>query len=424
VRRSKAARYAAAGIALLLVAAATPVAAAVAATTPGDLDAARRECIAAARDTQQREQAVLTLDREIGLLGHDADARQRGLDESRAEQQRVLGTLAHVARHPAPDRTVLADTPLDRRRGEMLIEAAEPALRAQGHALAGEIRRIAVLRQRVAAKQVEVEAARRALATERERLTGLTARRRELTRQLLPEDPGAAARIARLARDAKGLGDLAKNADAATDRRDKELLARARPAVSPGAPRKANTPAPETVDPTRPSQLRALTDPAGANPAGANPAGDAPQAPLVMPVAGTIGRHFGEMGPPGAAIEGLSLTALARAAVVAPFDGRVVYAGPFRDFGLVLIIRHTDGYHSALAGLDRVDAAIDQWVLAGEPVGAMPGAPLPSPPAPAGASGASGSGGTLYVELRRDGRPVDPQPWLATRDEGRDEPTR
>ena len=91
--------------------------------------------------------------------------------------------------------------------------------------------------------------------------------------------------------------------------------------------------------------------------------------------------------------------------MVAPFDGKVVYAGPFHPYELVLIIRHTGGYHSLLAGLGRADSAVGQWVLAGEPVGVMPDA--------AGAS----SGGAIYFELRRDGRPVDPQPWLAKRDE-------
>jgi murein DD-endopeptidase MepM/ murein hydrolase activator NlpD len=65
-------------------------------------------------------------------------------------------------------------------------------------------------------------------------------------------------------------------------------------------------------------------------------------------------------------------------------------------------------YHSLLAGLGRVDIKADQWVLAGEPVGAMPDAVDKA------------AGGALYVELRRDGRPVDPQPWLAPRDHGRD----
>jgi septal ring factor EnvC (AmiA/AmiB activator) len=84
-------------------------------------------------------------------------------------------------------------------------------------------------------------------------------------------------------------------------------------------------------------------------------------------------------------------------------DGQIVYVGPFQPYVLVLILRHADGYHSLLAGLGRADGAVGQWVLAGEPVGAMPDA------------AETGSGGEIYVELRHNGGPVDPQPWLAQR---------
>ena len=72
-----------------------------------------------------------------------------------------------------------------------------------------------------------------------------------------------------------------------------------------------------------------------------------------------------------------------------------------------MIIRHGGLYHSLLAGLERIDLKADQWVLAGEPMGASP----------------EGSGGALYFELLRDGRPVDPQPWLAPGAAERNEPS-
>ena len=103
--------------------------------------------------------------------------------------------------------------------------------------------------------------------------------------------------------------------------------------------------------------------------------------------------------------QGLRLAVPPGGAAVASFDGRVVYAGLFGNLGLVLIIRHDGLYHTLLAGLGRVDIKVGQWVLAGEPVGAMPDA-------------VDKAAGTLYVELRRDGRPVDPLPYLPVRDEG------
>ena len=67
-----------------------------------------------------------------------------------------------------------------------------------------------------------------------------------------------------------------------------------------------------------------------------------------------------------------------------------------------MIVDCGDGYHFVLAGLDRLDASPGQRVLAGEPVGQL---------------GAAETGGRvpLYLELRRNGQPVDPRNWFAAR---------
>jgi septal ring factor EnvC (AmiA/AmiB activator) len=64
------------------------------------------------------------------------------------------------------------------------------------------------------------------------------------------------------------------------------------------------------------------------------------------------------------------------------------------------------GYHFVLSGLDRLDAAVGQGVQPGEPVGVMP-AWDPN------ASGAARP--SLYMELRKDGVPVNPAPVLRAR---------
>ena len=74
-----------------------------------------------------------------------------------------------------------------------------------------------------------------------------------------------------------------------------------------------------------------------------------------------------------------------------------------------MIIRHGGGYHSLLAGLGQVNVTAGQWLLAGEPVGLA---------ANADDKNASVS---VYLELRREGRPVDPQSRLASRDEKAEE---
>ena len=88
------------------------------------------------------------------------------------------------------------------------------------------------------------------------------------------------------------------------------------------------------------------------------------------------------------------------AQIVAPYDGRIVFAGPFRRYGQLLIIAHGEGYHTLLAGFASIDGVVGQWLLAGEPVGKMGQQESQRKP-------------ELYIELRQNGEPMNPLPWLA-----------
>ncbi|MGE0717403.1 MAG: murein hydrolase activator EnvC, partial [Alphaproteobacteria bacterium] len=121
-----------------------------------------------------------------------------------------------------------------------------------------------------------------------------------------------------------------------------------------------------------------------------------------IPVAGNWQRGFGDELGYGQHSRGITVATRPGARVVAPFDGRVLFIGPFRAYGEILIIEHGDGYHSLLAGLGRTDGAVGQTVLAGEPVGVMATDGEERP--------------RLYIELRRNGTPINPQPWLAASD--------
>ena len=119
---------------------------------------------------------------------------------------------------------------------------------------------------------------------------------------------------------------------------------------------------------------------------------------LIQPARGEIAANFGQRTDAFGEGKGLVIATRAGAQVVAPFDGQIVFEGPFRSYGQILIIEHRGGYHTVLAGLARVDVLVGQWLKAGEPVGAMIETAEGHP--------------QLYVELRRSGQPFDPAPWF------------
>jgi septal ring factor EnvC (AmiA/AmiB activator) len=127
-----------------------------------------------------------------------------------------------------------------------------------------------------------------------------------------------------------------------------------------------------------------------------------PGGQLTAPVAGSIVRSFGDATEAGPAT-GLSYQSPPAARVVSPCGGKVAFAAPFRSFGLLLIVDCGGGTHMVLAGLFRIDAEVGQTLEPGEPVGIMPGW---DPRAP------GSNKPLLYVELRRNGVPVNPAPFL------------
>ena len=103
--------------------------------------------------------------------------------------------------------------------------------------------------------------------------------------------------------------------------------------------------------------------------------------------------------------QGYTLTTKPGGRVIAPADATVLYADTFRSYGNLLILDAGEGYHVVMSGMYRLDVSQNQFVLAGEPVGLM---------AERGAPNDVAAGGpALYIEFRKDGKPVDSGPWWA-----------
>ena len=109
-------------------------------------------------------------------------------------------------------------------------------------------------------------------------------------------------------------------------------------------------------------------------------------------------RRWGELLPDRRRSEGIAWRTQPLAEVRAPAAARVDYAGPLRGWGQVVVLRVDDHVRLVLTGLDRCDTAAGRSVAAGEPIGLMGRVRNPAP--------------EVYLEVRRDGAPVDPMRWL------------
>ena len=138
---------------------------------------------------------------------------------------------------------------------------------------------------------------------------------------------------------------------------------------------------------------------------------DSAKGSLTLPAQGKRLKRFGDADDAGGTVKGISLQTRPEARITAPSDGWVVYAGPFRSYGQLLILNTGGGYHVLLAGMSRIDASLGQFVLTGEPVAVM------GAPGPTSQGSNENSRPVLYVEFRKDGKPIDPDPWWAAASE-------
>jgi septal ring factor EnvC (AmiA/AmiB activator) len=377
-----------------------------------ELGTLRAESVKSAEAAQAHETMLSTLEAQLQSLTADETQKRSVLARDRAHEAELLSALARLALNP-PEALALGPlAPEDAIRSGILLGNAVPRMQQEASALnlqLGELRR---LRAEIERKRQAADAERRALASDRARLDALIQRKAALRDQALQGAEATKQRLAKLSTEAGDLHDLIERLEAERKAREEaarletarleaerveaakreaarqtEVAALPRPGTGAKPETVVSAPAPVTLDPTRPKTIR--------------PFGKA-QGAMVFPASGVLARRYGEADEFGVSSKGLTLVTRPGAVVVAPFDGRIEFAGPFKGYGQILIIQHGDGYHSLLAGLNRIDGTVGDWLVAGEPVGAMvSGEPNPR----------------LYLELRHNGQPINPLPWLATRDE-------
>jgi septal ring factor EnvC (AmiA/AmiB activator) len=383
-----------------------------------ELDSLRPASIEAARVEQEAETQLTALESRLQSLRQSEESDLAALRARHAELALRLAAIERIALFPPEALLTLPETPLDMARSAMLLRAAMPAIQARAGALKRELDRLASLRAAILGQKDDIAAAKGKLEERQKTLDAVTNREQQLYQLTEWERADAESHVASLSSQAKDLQELMDRIEAAARARNEALAPSAPPASNSGAPSASpddtgdGTPAPSaqpsSTEPSGPATGEAQTTaPLPPQIAAVPPAAgalrlfSAAHGQLATPARGPVVKSFGAREAYGVTAKGITIKTRAGAEVVAPYDGKVVFAGEFRGYGRILIIEHSEGYHSLLSGLSRIDAVAGQKVLAGEPVGVM-GQPD------------DGNGPELYVELRRNGRPIDPSPWLAS----------
>jgi murein hydrolase activator len=324
------------------------------------------------------------------------DAREQqvrsSLESRRSEVVEVLAALQRAGRRTPPALLVRPEDALQSLRTAMLLGSVVPQLNARAEKLAADLGELVALRLTIARERDHLATDRDKIRSDQTRLAALIDERQRQQASKEKDMEAEGARAIALSRQVDDLQGLISTME-------QDVRGAAKAAVSAslqGVPATANG----KLD------LAALKNPNRKSPAVAFASA---KGLFALPVNGGKIRDFGGSDGAGGVEKGISLATRPGAQVTTPCDGWVVYAGPFRSYGQLLILNAGGGYHVLIAGMERISVNIGQFVLTGEPVATMG-----TTSQVASILATTVSQPVLYVEFRKDGTPIDPGPWWAT----------
>ena len=326
--------------------------------TEKEMEAMRERSAGIAERLQISERRLTTDEDTLAEVNADVAAKRKEFEDRKSDYTKTVMSLLRM--HSLPPTAMFAsgeDTQTMLQTASVL-EKTNQAVAAKAMHLRADIAELKRLQNDAKARDTATQAEKASLKVEQETLARELTQRQALQAKLNADHSRAEIKVAELSRTSQSLQDLiAKLAE-----NEKTQI----------------------KEPTAPKpKLRDFSGSKGSAHA---------------PVAGQVIHRFGDKQNANATYHGMVFKARAGATVVSPYDGEIVFTGPFRDYGNMVLIKHKNGYISLIAGLGKVNATLNQAAIRGEPIGTMP----------------ESGNGEAYVELRdSDAKPIDPADWFA-----------
>lgn len=329
-------------------------------TIESELVKTRDRLVKVARSVQSNEKELQSLENTIAALEEEQRAIQESLGKDREKIAGLILALERIERVPPEALLARPEAPLKTAQSAMLMGDIIPLLHKHAEELKTKLSDMDRISEKLENDRKKAMAAAGKLHEEQTQLSGLVERRQKLFQQTHEDYEEQAEEVQKISLQAKNLQDLVEKLE--TDRKKRQQKKK-KDTGSKTAKQDIKTPIPKPGQPQ-------------------------------LPVSGTIRVSYDEPDAFGAPSKGLEIDGRGGAVVVAPMGGVVRFTGPFKRFGQLIIIEHAGGYHSLIAGLEKIDTVVGHSVSAGEPLGSLQDKSSGSP--------------SLYYELRLDGKPIDP----------------
>lgn len=335
----------------------------------GELTQTSERLVDVAAKVQSGEKSLAAVTARIEEIEAERDTLLQGLDERKISLSRLAVALERMRRMPPEAMIANPDKPLKTAQSAMLLREILPSLNKQAEQLRADIERLDVLSKDLQEQKSKAEKENVALAGQQDELNKLIGERKALYEATSEDIKAQERKIAHISAQSRTLTDLVfkLREQKEADKREAERLAVLEQSKAAGVKKKER----KKVD----SLPRAGSG--------------------RLPVSGVVVTAFEEPDRFGAPLQGIEIEAREGAVIVAPMGGQVRFAGHFKNYGNMVILEHEKGWHSLIAGLEKIDTVVGQNVGAGEPLGVL-------------RKGGSEGKPRVYFELRENGKAVNP----------------
>jgi murein hydrolase activator len=347
--------------------------------------------IEAGRTAQESDKQLTETEGRLETLTAQETEIRVALKESRTAIGQMLAVMQRMGREPPPVMVTKRSDALKMVRSAMVLSSFFPKFKVESERLATRLADLDKVLAEAREQRDRLAKEKQQSAQSREEIAALLVERRERLRGNFARLEDLKVAASRHTRAVTDLGDLLQRLDAEVAQHSN--LAAYEAELKQLGPAVELKPEAKQVAFVQPGRLKPALP------------FDKVKGQLPLPCAGKKIKSFGTRDETGGKSEGIVFETRKDAQIVSPSDGWVIYAGQFRSYGQLLIINAGGGYHILLAGMDQIYTAVGQFVLAGEPVAIMGKSESQT------ADRAQSRGPALYIEFRKDARPIDPDPW-------------
>lgn len=340
---------------------------------------------------QDYEAELMTLERRLGELEQQRAQRRKELEEHKKYIGAMLSTLVRLGRIPKESALLMPVNFMDKIRATRALGMTTQGLRVEMDTLKVQLAELKRLEDDISNRRGEIATRSGDLRKRQGELRKVISKRKRMMKSLYSENRKQQEAIGALITRSQDLQDLVSTLEnARQEQLDGQFARIGVPMPKPAPPgsgqvRHAQKEG-EKIRVSAPATVAAL------------PSIREAKGRLRMPTGGKVIGAYGQRRGVNDTLKGVEIATRPGAQVIAPYDGEVLFTGPFREYGNMVILRHSDNYHTLLAGLENLDCVTGQRVRTGEPVGQM---------------GETIEARRLYLELRHAGKPTDPKPWIA-----------